>query len=165
MTDVYRNPHLIACAMPLLTGLAYVALRPPADGGWRTQPPAGLDDELGWDSARCDIAVVEHAEYVNMSVRAFNERYRFARPVVLRGAVDATWPAWQRWTRAELLRRHGARRVKVGRSQALVENLGDGTNATPSSNRAFAKSLSAELTALSGLSSSRSMVVCRRTNV
>ena len=65
-----------------------------------------------------------------MSVLAFNERYRFARPVVLRGAVDATWPAWQRWTRAELLRRHGARRVKVGRSQALVENLGDGTNAT-----------------------------------
>ena len=61
MADIYLNPHVITCAMPLLTSLAYLAFRPPADGGWRTHPPAALDGGLGWDSARCDIAVVEHA--------------------------------------------------------------------------------------------------------
>ena len=121
-----KAPKTLAFAGVAMALMVALVVREEASGGWRVEPPPNLDNGIGWDSDRCDIEIIEDAG-ANMSIREFGERFRFSRPVILRGAVDGSWPARERWTRSELLRRHGGREVKVGTSaQALVDNEGDG---------------------------------------
>jgi len=82
-----------------------------ADGGWATEPVAELNSRVRNIERRHRLSPEEFlAEYAHKN-----------RPVLLTGLLD-DWPAWQAWTRAAFLERHGDTLVQVRRSSDVTDD-------------------------------------------
>jgi tetratricopeptide (TPR) repeat protein len=81
------------------------------DGGWATEPVAELNSPVRNIERRHRLSPEEFV----------TEYARKNRPVLLTGLLE-DWPAWQAWTRAAFLQRHGDTLVQVRRSSDVTDD-------------------------------------------
>jgi tetratricopeptide (TPR) repeat protein len=81
------------------------------DGGWATEPVPELNSPVRNIERRHRLSPEEF----------LTEYARKNRPVLLTGLLD-DWPAWQAWTRAAFLQRHGDTPVQVRRSSDVTDD-------------------------------------------
>jgi tetratricopeptide (TPR) repeat protein len=82
-----------------------------ADGGWATEPVPELNSPVRNIERRHRLSPEEF----------ITEYARKNRPVLLTGLLE-DWPAWQAWTRAAFLQRHGDTPVQVRRSSDVTDD-------------------------------------------
>lgn len=120
------------------TYIACVARRPPpplapapttprpalySDTLFRPRHCATLRIPAWWVRAGAGSTAVERVRAGELSAAEFVRRFDApARPVLIEG-LAAHWPAAQRWSRASLLRRFGARRFVVGEMQMRLSSF------------------------------------------
>jgi tetratricopeptide (TPR) repeat protein len=95
-------------------------VEPRADGGWATQPVPELHSPLRTIERRHRLSPEEF----------ITEYARKNRPVLLSGLLD-DWPAWEAWTKAAILQRHGEHQVQVRRSSDVTDDNNQGGRQRP----------------------------------